>query len=210
MTRARARTWRRSDATALVLTLVAAAVLAAVCLVMLGLYRDLRVANDARDQLARQVQELGASPVAGPPGSRGDPGQVGPSGPSGPPGASGPQGASGASGSPGRPGAGGKSGSPGAPGTPGVSGQPGEPGASGAAGPVGPSGPPGEKGDKGDTGETGPAGPSCPDGYSLQTPAYDPDAVVCRRDAAPQPSPSDSGGLNLLGMAADRRRAWSM
>ncbi|MGB8941120.1 MAG: hypothetical protein WCD21_12935, partial [Streptomyces sp.] len=35
----------------------------------------------------------------------------------------------------------------------------------------------------------GPAGPSCPDGYSLQAPASDPDALVCRRDGAPPPDP---------------------
>ncbi|ELP67645.1 hypothetical protein STRTUCAR8_08538 [Streptomyces turgidiscabies Car8] len=53
-------------------------------------------------------------------------------------------------------------------------------------------GPQGERGEKGDAGATGPAGQSCEDGYSWQTPSYDPDARVCRRDGAPDPSESPS------------------
>jgi hypothetical protein len=51
---------------------------------------------------------------------------------------------------------------------------------------------------------------SCPEGYSWQTPEYDPYAKVCRQDGAPpppDPSPSDSGllGTGLLTTAAYRR-----
>jgi type II secretory pathway pseudopilin PulG len=86
------------------------------------------------------------------------------------------------------------------------------PGASGAVGATGAQGPqgvpgadstvPGPQGEKGDTGERGPAGPSCPDGYSLQTPSYDPDALVCRKDGAPDPSPTPDPQSGLLGVAA--------
>lgn len=104
---------------------------------------DLRSANEARDGLARQVQQLGASPVAGPPGSRGDAGLTGPQGPEGPqgpagrdaptptplPGPTGPTGPSGASGAAGRDGTNstipGPAGSPGADGSPGPQGPPG-------------------------------------------------------------------------------------
>jgi hypothetical protein len=41
-------------------------------------------------------------------------------------------------------------------------------------------------------------------GYSLQAPDYDPDTLVCRRDGAPQPTPSNT--TVLLGLAVDRRR----
>jgi len=177
--------------------------LAWVVITMQQLGRDLHAANTARDALARQVQQLGASPVAGPPGSRGEPGKsvTGPRGPQGEPGPSGPPGPSGSPGPSGKPG---KNGVDGEPGTPGASGEPGQPGAAGATGPAGPpgpqgpqgepgpAGPQGEKGDKGDPGEPGPAGPSCPDGYTLQAPAYDPDALVCRKDGAPQPGGDDS------------------
>lgn len=47
----------------------------------------------------------------------------------------------------------------------------------------------------------GPPEPDCPDRYSLQPPADDADALVCRRDGAlqPDPSPSDEGRLLSLG-----------
>lgn len=188
---------------------------------VVSLSSDLRTSNSARDALARQVQGLGASPVAGPPGSRGAPGGVGPSGPpgspgpTGPPGADGTDGKDGKSGTPGSPGPSGSPGSAGAAGKTGANGADGRNGADGAAGPVGPAGPAGPqgpqgeqgpKGDTGDRGPAGPAGPNCPDGYSLQTPSWDPDALVCRRDGAPDPKPSDSSGTGLLGLPADRRR----
>lgn len=198
---------RRSDlafASVAALGLVAFAFLV---ITLQGLSHDLRAANDARDALATQVQQLGGKPIAGPPGSRGEPGQsiVGPAGPRGEPGPSGPPGPTGPSGEPGSDGANGAS-ATGEPGDPGASGEPGVPGAAGPAGPAGPPGVQGEpgatgpQGEKGDTGATGPAGTSCEDGYSWQTPSYDPDARVCRRNGAPDPpdppSPSPAAALD--------------
>lgn len=98
--------------------------------------------------------------------------------------------------------------------SPGASGAPGRdgvdstvPGPSGPPGPVGPSGPAGERGEKGVPGEQGPAGQSCPDGYSWQTPSYDPYARVCRQDGAPDPEPGNgNGGLLSLGLDPTRRQ----
>ena len=132
---------------------------------------------------ARAVEDLPSRaevpvPIPGPPGPAGS------AGPSGAPGRSGTAGTPGASGAPGVPGAAGPTGATGPAGPPGAQGAP------GADSTV--PGPQGERGEKGDTGERGPAGPACPDGYSLQPPADDPDALVCRRDGAPQPSDSPS------------------
>ncbi|MGW7239747.1 collagen-like protein [Streptomyces sp. NPDC054804] len=112
--------------------------------------------------------------ATGPKGDKGDPGKPAPTiTPS--PGASGAAGASGATG---------------------PQGPQGEPGAdSTVPGPQGPQGP------KGERGEQGPAGPSCPDGYSLQAPSWDPDALVCRRNGAPDPSPTPTGLLGLATLA---------
>jgi hypothetical protein len=104
--------------------------------------------------------------------------------------------------------------SPGASGAPGQDGVdstvPGPSGPPGAAGPAGPAGPAGERGEKGDTGEQGPPGPagqSCPEGYSWQTPSYDPYAKVCRQDGAPDPEPGNgNGGLLSLGLDPTRRQ----
>lgn len=123
------------------------------------------------------------------------------------------------------PGEKGDKGDPGTPGkpaptitpSPGASGAPGRdgvdstvPGPSGPPGAVGPAGPAGERGEKGDTGEQGPPGPSgqsCPDGYSWQTPSYDPYAKVCRQDGAPDPEPGNgNGGLLSLGLDPTRRQ----
>jgi hypothetical protein len=147
---------------------------------------DLRNSNVARDQLARQVQQLGGTPVAGPPGSRGQPGAsvTGPPGQQGDPGPTGPPGPSG---SPGKTGAAGEDG---ADGVAGVS-QTGAPGQAGVAGPPGPQGEPGPAGADGKDGRDGTNGQTCPDGYSLQPPANDPDALVCRRDNAPAQPPAD-------------------
>jgi hypothetical protein len=173
------------------------------------LTHDLRTANEARDALASQVQQLGEKPVAGPPGSRGEPGTsvTGPPGPSGPPGPQGPQGVS----ATGRPGDDGEAG------TPGAAGQPGEPGRNGESvtGPAGPPGPQGEPGPAGPRGEPGPAGadgadgkdgPTCPDGYSLQAPADDPDALICRRDGAPPPDEPGNGNNPLIALDPTRRQ----
>jgi hypothetical protein len=110
---ARARRW--ADLRYAVIAVASVALFAAFAIWMQSLSHELRVSNEARDALARQVQSLGEKPVAGPPGSRGEPGQsvTGPRGPRGPAGASGrpaptitpSPGASGASGAPGKPGA---------------------------------------------------------------------------------------------------------
>jgi hypothetical protein len=106
-------------------------------------------------------------------------------------------------GDPGRPGRDGSRGADGKPGEPGQDGAPGAdstvPGPSGPPGAdstvPGPSGPPGRDGrdgtdgKDGKDGEQGPPGQSCPDGYSWQTPDYDPYAKVCRQDGAPDPEP---------------------
>lgn len=203
----RASRRHRSD----VLYLVAAAAILAgafwVVVTLQGLAADLHTANQARDLLARQVQQLGAKPVAGPPGSRGKPGQsvTGPRGPEGEPGSPGP------SGSPGKDGKNGKNGDDGSKGTSGI----GTTGPSGAAGSDGAAGPPGPQGEPGPAGPEGPAGKDgtdgkdgqpCPDGYSFQAPADDPNALVCRRDGAPQPEQKNSTGLLSLGLDPQRRQ----
>lgn len=120
----------------------------------------------------------------------------------------GPKGDPGTPGQPGEPGAAGESG---APGSAGVDGQP---GADGAQGPQGEQGPRGERGEQGPQGEQGPRGepgspgPACPDGYSLQPPADDPDALVCRRDGAPDPEPGNGGGGGLLSALDPTRRQY--
>lgn len=171
---------------------------------------DLRAANEARDLLATQVQHLGGTPVAGPPGSRGEPGAsvTGPPGPQGIPGEVGPTGPVGPSGSPGKNGINGKTGTDGANG---VS-QTGAAGANGQAGPTGPQGEPGPAGPTGPAGadgKDGQDGQTCPDGYSLQAPSYDPDALVCRKDGAPDPQPGNGNGLlgsAVLAMSARYRK----
>ncbi|MEU5908903.1 MULTISPECIES: hypothetical protein [Actinomycetes] len=186
---------------------------------------DLRTANSARDALAQQVQHLGHTPIAGPPGSRGQPGEsvTGPRGPQGEPGPAGPPGPSGSPGPSGKPGRNGTAGSDGQDGTPGTPGATGEPGAAGAAGPAGPQGEQGIRGEQGPAGPEGPAGkdgrdgkdgkdgrdaPACPDGYSPQAPAWDPDALVCRKDGAPPPNQpgNNSDGPQALGLDPYRRQ----
>lgn len=80
----------------------------------------------------------------------------------------------------------------------------GPPGAQGEKGDTGERGAPGERGEPGDTGEQGPPGPACPDGYSLQPPLDDPDALVCRRDGAPQPERRTASTQPAI--VPDRRR----
>lgn len=143
------------------------------------------LAGDVR-ALRAQVQAEGAEPVApdptkavkdlpdraevpvpipGPPGPKGDPGKDAPTiTPS--PGATGPAGKDGADST--------------------------VPGPMGPAGPAGPAGARGERGEQGPAGEDGQDGQTCPDGYSLQPPADDPDALICRKDDAPAPSDSPS------------------
>ncbi|MEV0115890.1 collagen-like protein [Streptomyces sp. NPDC050844] len=114
-------------------------------------------------------------PIPGPPGPAGDVGEPGEQGPSGAPGT---DGEDGEDGTPGQDGASGDIGPPG------PAGPQGEAGPAGPAGPQGPAGPAGEDGQDGADGRDG---QSCPAGYSLQAPADDPDALVCRRDGAPPP-----------------------
>jgi hypothetical protein len=186
--RAEERRWRRGDVLAIASALALGAILAWIVLTIQHLGSDLRTANDARDALARQVQQLGEKPVGGPPGSRGEPGMsvTGPPGPRGEPGPSGPPGTNGADG---------------------IAGATGAPGAAGATGPAGPSGPQGEPGPAGARGEPGPAGAdgkdgqTCPDGYTLQAPQWDADALVCRQDGAPPPDdPGHGQGAGLLAL----------
>jgi hypothetical protein len=170
---------------------------------VVALSHDLRTANEARDALAQQVQQLGGTPVAGEPGSRGEPGlagEPGPKGDKGEPGPLGPTGPVGPSGAPGDDGTDGV-GEPGAPGSPGADGET-VVGPQGPAGPAGPQGEQGEQGDPGERGPEGPAGASCPEGYSWQAPKDDPDALVCRKNGAPPP---DSPGL-LSSAALDPNR----
>lgn len=189
---------RRKDLMYATLILCAMAAFALLVVWVQGLNRDLRNANEARDALARQVQQLGASPIAGEPGSRGAVGPAGPSGPSGPPGPTGPPGNDGSPGAVGKTGSPGATGPAGQPGSSGAPGSPGEAGSDGAQGPAGPAGPQGEQGEQGPQGDRGPAGPNCPDGYSLQAPSWDPDALVCRKDGAPDPTPKGPLGLSAL------------
>lgn len=120
------------------------------------------------------------------------------------PGPPGPAGSPGPSGSPGRAGV---DGSPGASGVPGVAGPSGAAGAQGEQGPAGPAGPQGEPGPAGQDGSDGRDGQTCPDGYSLQAPDYDPDALVCRKDGAPQPGdPGDGKSPQALALDPQRRQ----
>ena len=176
-----------------------------IVLTLQSLASDLRTANQARDALARQVQQLGGTPVAGEPGSRGEvgpagqpgekgePGPIGPTGPVGPPGAPGDDGTNGV-------------GQPGAPGTPGTPGADGETvvGPPGPAGEPGPAGPQGEQGPRGEDGADGRDGQACPEGYSWQAPKNDPDALVCRKDGAPPPD--EPGLLSSAALDPSRRQ----
>lgn len=174
----------------------AAGALGAVVMGFLVMSRDLSESNTARDALAQQVQSMGGTPVAGPPGSRGEPGKgvVGARGPSGPPGASGKP-APTITPSPGATGPVGPSGAPGADST--------------VAGPTGPAGQAGADGASGAPGKDGtdgkdaspPAHMTFTDGDGNKqsctlTDASDPDnpQYDCTQTstASPTPSPSDS------------------
>jgi hypothetical protein len=120
-------------------------------------------------------------PIPGPPGPKGATGDRGPTGPVATP-------------SPGPSGAAGQAGSD--------STVPGPAGPKGDTGPAGPAGPPGADGRNGADGKDGADGQTCPDGYSLQAPPDDPDALVCRRDGAEPPSSSSGARKGLLGLGA--------
>lgn len=169
----RRRRWRapRAEWLGVLTGLIALGLLVALAVLVVDLSRDLRAEHAARDALARQVEDLGGTPVVGPPGTRGKPGES-VTGPPGPPGQDGEEGQSGPSGPPGPSGSPGRSGrdgtdgtsatgAPGAPGedgSPGAAGPPGESGAAGPPGPQGEPGPPGAQGERGEKGEPGPAG----------------------------------------------------
>ncbi|MER8158176.1 collagen-like protein [Streptomyces sp. NPDC094472] len=167
------------------------------------------LATDVR-RLRTQLQSEGKTPVAPDPTRAVEdlPARAevpvpipGPRGPDGSPGEAGRDGASG------KPGSAGPSGKPGADGSDGATGQQGPQGEPGPAGPQGPAGPPGANGTDGRDGADGRDGQVCPEGYSLQAPSWDPDALVCRRDGAPQPQPDPSpGGSTPAALAPERRR----
>lgn len=196
---------RRGDLITIVGALLLGVILAWVIMSVQGLRHDRDVSNAARDALAAQVQRLGGTPVAGPPGSRGDPGdagQPGAAGATGPPGPQGPEGPAGPTGPTGKVGPTGPAGAsatgaPGADGAAGPTGAPGPAGPQGDPGPAGPAGPAGPKGDQ------GPAGPACPDGYSLQPLVSDPVALACRKDGAPTPTTPTT---TQPALAPDRRK----
>ncbi|GAA1275368.1 hypothetical protein GCM10009646_72660 [Streptomyces aureus] len=159
------------------------------------------LAEDVRI-LRKQVQAEGGTPAAPDPSRAVDnlPDRVGD--PVLVPGPRGPQGASGKPAptitpSPGRQGA------PGADST-----VPGPPGADSTV--PGPSGPPGPAGQDGKDGTDGTNGTTqCPDGYTWQAPADDPDALICRRAGAPppeQPDPEDSTPPTAAGLDPQRRQ----
>ncbi|MFD5384229.1 collagen-like protein [Streptomyces sp. NPDC127074] len=215
-------TARRSDMMFALVVMLGLTGFAWLVITMQSLAHDLHTANSARDALARQVQQLGEKPIAGPPGSRGEPGQsvTGPRGPKGQPGEPGSPGPTGSpgkngtgkTGTPGQPGASGEPGAAGTDGQPGAAGPQGEPG---PAGPQGPQGPQGEKGQQGDTGPRGEQGPP-PAGWTFTDPqgvTYEctPDGdgsthYTCRSNQpAPEPEPSQKGSLTL-GLDPQRRQ----
>jgi hypothetical protein len=194
------RRYRHGDLLAVLLALVVGVILAWVLFAIESLNHDLDTSNAARDALARQVQGLGASPVAGPPGSRGAPGDTGQEGPPGQ------QGVEGLPGPTGSPGPAGKTGTPGVAGATGVPGSSGQDGAAGAAGPAGPQGPAGPAGPQGPAGKDGADGQTCPSGYSLQPPPGDPYALVCRQDDAPPSSPTPTPSSSIPALLPNRRQ----
>jgi hypothetical protein len=184
--------------------MLALGLMAALAVMVVNGAQDRRADHAVIEALTRQVQALGATPVAGPKGSPGEPGAS----------VTGPPGANGQDGQTGPPG---PSGSPGKNGTDGTAGASGAPGPVGAVGPAGPQGDPGPAGPQGDPGPAGPAGAdgrdgvdgkdgqTCPDGYSLQAPPYDPDALVCRKDSGGSDGGSDSS-TTPQAFALDPRR----
>ncbi|MGZ0231099.1 collagen-like protein [Streptomyces sp. CPS1] len=221
--RAEERRWRRGDLLAVAAAVVLGAAFAWILLTIQGLNSDLRTANAARDALARQVQQLGHTPVGGPPGSRGEPGKsiVGPQGPKGDPGepgSPGPTGSPGPSGSPGKTGNAGPDGSPGPSGSPGPTGAVGAPGQQGEAGPQGPAGEPGPAGPAGKDGQDGKDGADGkpPAGWTFTylgatytcSPAADFDQADPRYDCTsdqPDPKPGNSDS-KVLGLDPQRRQ----
>jgi len=206
--RAEERRWRRGDLLAVVAAVVLGAAFAWIVLSIQGMTHDLKEKDGDIAALSQQVRDLGGKPVAGP---RGEPGKsvVGPRGPKGDAGEPGSPGPSGSTGKAGKDGSDGKAGAAGA------TGEPGAVGPTGPAGPAGPQGPQGDPGPAGPQGDPGPAGAdgqdgqdgqTCPDGYSLQAPSYDPDALVCRKDGAPQPDPGNGNAPLAAALDPQRRQ----
>ncbi|MEU5775802.1 collagen-like domain-containing protein [Streptomyces venezuelae] len=148
--------------------------------------------------------EKGARGNGGQRGEAGEQGDAGERGDRGPQGEPGEPGASGEPGEPGEPGAAGQDGRSGDQGQTGPMGPAGPPGADGASGAMGPRGEQGPKGDRGEKGEKGDPGSPCPDGYSLQEPSGDPDALVCRRTNNGPTGPAPA--LTLLTALPPQRR----
>lgn len=175
------------------------------------------LASDVR-QLRTQVTSKGGTPVAPDPSEAVDDLPARAEVPVPIPGPSGARGEPGEPGLPGEPGASGSPGRDGEDGSDGQAGTPGEPGAEGPAGPAGPAGPPGAQGEPGPAGPAGPAGEegpagepgrdgqTCPDGYSLQAPAWDKNALVCRRDSAPSDGDGQPSTPLAAGLEPPRRR----
>ncbi|MGW7076629.1 collagen-like protein [Streptomyces sp. NPDC054866] len=177
-------------------------------------------ADAVEDLLSRvRVRVPGSPGATGSQGEKGTPGQggrqgdQGESGEAGEPGQAGAEGADGADGANGErglegpAGAAGPPGSNGADGADGADGTNGSDGAGGASGPEGPAGPAGPRGERGPQGEAGDAGPNCPDGYSLQQPPGDPDALICRRTST---TPTDPAPAVLLLATLLPRRRWTL
>lgn len=118
----------------------------------------------------------------------------------------GPSGAPGAQGELGKPGRNGVDGSPGVSGSPGPVGPTGATGPQGEPGAAGPPGPAGQDGRNGVDGRDGTDGQTCPAGYSLQAPDWDPDALVCRRNSAPEPDEPGNGQSVAAGLDPQRRQ----
>lgn len=194
----RSRYTIQTDLRFIIVALLTIATLAWVVVTMQQLAED-------RDALAQQVERLGGTPVAGPPGDRGE-SVTGPPGPSGRPGRDA---------TPAKDGRDGEDGKDGADSTvPGPTGPPGQPGADSTV--PGPTGPAGQPGKDGKDGKDGQDGQSCPDGYSLQPDPDDENRLECRKDpqpsesgeaedtpreepSTPEPSPSATNVLKLVG-----------
>ena len=190
---------------------LALGLLAALAVLVVDMSRELRAESSARDALARQVEGLGATPVAGPPGSRGEPGAS----VTGPPGEKGEKGDPGEPGSPaptitpsaGPSGPAGPAGSPGAT----VTGPPGTPGQDA-------TGVPGKDGQDGADGRDGAPGQSpaswtwtykgaeysCRrvDDFDPDNPRYACDPV----ESEPSPEPDDGGVLGAGALDPQRRQ----
>jgi hypothetical protein len=189
--RQEARQWRRrrhrTDLVWIVGVLLGVVIIGYVLVTLHSLSQSLAAAEGERDALAAQVRRLGGTPVAGPsgrPGRDGSPGSAGPTVT--------------ITGAPGKDGKDGSPGPTGPVGSPGASGVPGSdssiPGPSGAAGSPGhdATGAPGPAGADGKDGKDGRDGQTCPDGYQLEPAPDDPDALICRRTTASDPSSSTS------------------